>query len=65
MKEHLIYLDSYVLQQDMRIRMPKCILENTNAIKGKTKFGIYLDSKTNCLVLKPEPQDEENTKCDL
>ena len=40
MSEDLIYLDSYRLQQDMRIRLPKCILENLNAEKGVTLFNI-------------------------
>jgi len=31
MDDNLIYLDTYVLQQDMRIRMPKSILKNLNA----------------------------------
>lgn len=31
--EELIYLDTYVLQQDMRMRMPKNILENLNVEK--------------------------------
>lgn len=28
--EELIYLDTYVLQQDMRIRLPKSVLANLN-----------------------------------
>ena len=36
-----ILLDTYVLQQDMRIRMPKAILENTGAVKGKTFFYLF------------------------
>lgn len=35
-----IYLDTYVLQQDMRIRLPKSVLSNLNVIKGSTKFDI-------------------------
>ncbi len=49
----LIYLDTYVLQQDMRIRLPKSILSNLNAEKGSTKFDIFFDSNNNALVLKP------------
>ena len=30
-----IFLDTYVLQQDMRIRMPKQILNNLNVVKDK------------------------------
>lgn len=40
MQNKLTYLDTYVVQQDMRIRLPKCILENLNIEKGKTKFDI-------------------------
>ena len=32
-----IYLDTYILQQDMRVRMPRTILTNLNVEKGKTK----------------------------
>ena len=51
-EESLIYLDTYILQQDMRIRMPKSILENMNAEKGKTNFKIFYDRKQNQLVLR-------------
>lgn len=54
MKEDLIYLDTYILQQDMRIRLPKSVLSNLSVEKGKTKFNVYLDKKDNVLVLKPE-----------
>ena len=46
-EENLIYLDTYVLQQDMRIRMPKSIIENMNAKKGETQFKIFYDRKEN------------------
>lgn len=48
----LIYLDTYVLQQDMRIRMPKSILENLNIEKGKSYFKIYYDKINSQIVLK-------------
>lgn len=47
-----IYLDTYVLQQDMRIRLPKTILSNLGVEKGKTKFDIYLDLNDKSLVLR-------------
>lgn len=50
--EKLIYLDTYVLQKDMRIRMPKSILENLKLVKGKSKFKIYFDKENNQLILK-------------
>jgi hypothetical protein len=52
MNEELIYLDTYVLQQDMRVRLPKSILSNLGVEKGKTRFDIYLDSKERCLIFK-------------
>ena len=52
MSEDLVYLDSYVLQQDMRIRMPKQILQNMEAEKGKTKFDIFYQVKQKAIVLK-------------
>lgn len=50
--DELIYLDTYVVQQDMRIRLPKAVLSNLAVEKGKTKFDIYLDSAKKSLVLK-------------
>lgn len=52
MDNSYIYLDTYVLQKDMRIRLPKSILSNMDVEKGKTKFDIYLDSKTKALFLR-------------
>ncbi len=54
-----IYLETYVLQQDMRIRMPKSILTNLGAQKGKTKFDIYLDVATQELVLRKHDEESE------
>lgn len=60
MDNDLIYLDTYVLQQDMRVRMPKSILTNLNVEKGVTKFAIYLDKKNDQLILKKvEPSKEQ------
>ena len=53
MKEELVYLDTYLLQKDMRIRLPKCIIENLGACKGETRFSVYLDKSNRTLVLKP------------
>lgn len=47
-----IYLDTYVLQQDMRIRLPKSILNNLPVKKGITKFSIYLDQENGELILR-------------
>lgn len=58
MADSCIYLDTYVLQQDMRVRMPKAILSNMGVEKGKTKFDIYLDSKDNSLVFRIHNENE-------
>lgn len=60
MKDSKIYLDTYVLQQDMRIRLPKAVLSNLNVEKGKTKFDIYLDSDKKSLVMRIH--DDEGDK---
>lgn len=52
MTDSCIYLDTYVLRQDMRVRMPKAILSNMGVEKGKTKFDIYLDSSDNSLIFR-------------
>ena len=51
-EEKLVYLETYVLQKDMRIRMPKSILENLNVKKGISKFKIYYDKENYQLILK-------------
>ena len=55
MDDRLTYLDTYVLQKDMRIRM----LANMNAQKGQTRFEIYFDKINDCLVLKKEKDDPQ------
>ena len=52
MNKEPIYLDTYVLQQDMRIRLPKSILNNLPIEKGITKFSIYLDQHRQELILR-------------
>jgi len=59
MADSCIYLDTYVLQQDMRVRMPKAILSNMGAEKGKTQFDIYLNSKDNSLIFRIHSNREE------
>lgn len=58
-KEDLIYLDTYILQQDMRVRMPKSILENMNLAKGKSKLKIYYDRINSQLVLRSDKEIAE------
>ena len=60
--EDLIYLDTYVLQKDMRIRMPKSVITNMNVEKGISRFQIYYDKINESLVLKPENEDKKTNK---
>lgn len=59
MYDDLIFLDTYVLQQDMRVRMPKTVLANLNLEKGKSKFDIFLDKSENAIVLKVHQEDTD------
>lgn len=59
MSDPLIYLDTYILQQDMRIRLPKSVLSNLDAVKGQTKFDIFYDAKEKALVLKEHNESKE------
>ena len=59
MKSEYIYLDTYVLQQDMRVRMPKTVLANMNLEKGKSKFDIYIDKEAEEIILKLHHEENE------
>ncbi len=61
MESELIYLDTYVLQQDMRIRLPKSVLSNLSVEKGKSKFSIYIDRTNNRLILQPDDTTEDSS----
>ena len=62
MAKELIYLDTYALQQDMRIRLPKSILNNLPVEKRTTKFSIYLDQEKNELILRIAESLKEDAK---
>lgn len=60
MDDDYIYLDTYVLQQDMRVRLPKTVLSNLGVIKGKSKFDIYLDSNKKELIFRVHMDTEDD-----
>ena len=60
MKDKLIYLDTYVLQQDMRLRLPKSILSNMKVERGVSLFEVYLDKESNEIVLRVHQQSKDN-----
>lgn len=62
MSKEPIYLDTYTLQQDMRIRLPKSILNNLSVEKGVTKFSIFLDQDKRELILRIVDNNEEKKK---
>ena len=62
MDEKLVFLDTYVLQQDMRIRIPKLILTNLDAEKGTTLFDIYLDKDNQTIVLKKHLSSDDQKR---
>jgi len=47
-----VYLESYILQKDYRIRLPKIVEGNLDAIPGKTYFDIFFDAKREEIILK-------------
>ena len=55
-----VYLDTNILQKDLRIRIPKQILTNLNATPGETYFDIYLDPQTGAVVLRKAKNDGKN-----
>ena len=59
MKNVMIYLDSYTLQSDLRIRLPKSAIENIGAMPGKTQFDIYIDVDDKSLVIKKRAESEK------
>lgn len=60
--DELIYLDTYVLQKDMRIRLPKCILENLDLEQGKSRLKIYITKNNKQIILKKEYENIEGGK---
>lgn len=52
MMNALVYLDSYTLQSDLRIRLPKSAITNLNAIPGQTRFSFFYDSVNNAIVMQ-------------
>ena len=46
-----VYMDTYILQKDMRIRMPKEIVHNLNAKPGESYFEMFLDPSNKEIIL--------------
>lgn len=58
MKKDYVYLDSYIIQKDMRIRLPKQILKILNLENGVSYLDFYIDSESKTIILKPAKKRE-------
>ena len=47
-----VYLGSYTLQSDSRIRLPKSAITNLNAVPGETRFSFYYDVVNNTIIMR-------------
>lgn len=52
MERDLVFLDTILLQQDMRVRLPKAVIVNISGEPGKTRLEVYFDALTKEIVLK-------------
>ena len=52
MDKKLVFLDSVLLQQDMRIRLPKSVLVNIDGKAGETRLDVYFDAITKEIILR-------------
>ena len=50
--DKLVYLGENLLQQVLRLRMPKSVLMNLGVEAGKSVFEIYLDVESKEIILK-------------
>ncbi len=57
-----IFLSTYLLHKDNRIRLPRAIENNLPVVPGKTHFDIYFDVKNRELILKIS---EKEVKADI
>ena len=60
MDKKLLFLDSVLLQQDMRIRLPKSVLVNIDGQAGETRLDVYFDAITKEIILRNS--DNQNNK---
>ena len=60
MDKKLAFLDSVLLQQDMRIRLPKSVLVNIDGKAGETRLDVYFDAITKEIILRNS--DNQNNK---
>lgn len=59
---NLVYLGENLLQQDMRLRLPRSVLMNLDVEAGKSIFEIYLDAESKEIVLKASDKQQGEGK---
>lgn len=60
MDRDLVFMDSVMLQQDMRIRLPKALLVNIEGVPGKSYLGVYFNALTKEIVLKIDNNNKDS-----
>ncbi len=59
MDKDLVFLDTVLLQQDMRVRLPKSLLINIDGEPGKTYLEVYFNALTKEIVLKCKKEENK------
>ena len=62
MDKKLVFLDSVLLQQDMRIRLPKSVLVNIDGKAGETRLDVYFDAITKEIILRNSDKQKTRLK---
>lgn len=52
MDTDLVFLDTVLLQQDMRVRLPKSLIVNIDGKPGQTHLNVYFDAINRHIVIK-------------
>ena len=52
MDRELVFLDKVLIQQYMRVRLPKSLVVNIDGKPGQTHLDVYFDAITKNIVLK-------------
>lgn len=63
MDKNEVFLAKYPIQKDLRIRMPKQILNNLSINVG-TYFDIYINPVNNDIILRVNKVDSKNMEVD-
>ena len=57
-----IYLSTYILHKDNRIRLPKTIENNLDTVPGETFFDVFYDARRKELILKKSDKEAMGNK---